>query len=167
MACCVRASNENINKCWLKFPKMRQIFKQNCMRTWWSYQMETFSALVALCEGNPPVDSPHKDQWRGVMMFSLICAWRNGWANNRDADDLRRRRAHYDVTIMKFKLTNFLIAPRGQWVKHWPHYLNSLWPSDAIWRHISGSPMVQVMACCLTAPKNYPNQCWLDKTMVQ
>ena len=32
---------------------------------------------------------------------SLICAWTNGWVNNRDACDLRRHRAHYDVTVMK------------------------------------------------------------------
>ena len=43
---------------------------------------------------------PHKGQWRGVLLFSLICAWTNGWANNRDAGDLRRNRAHYDVTAM-------------------------------------------------------------------
>ena len=30
-------------------------------------------------------------------MFSLVCAWINGWVNNREAADLRRRRAHYDV----------------------------------------------------------------------
>ena len=47
-----------------------------------------------------PVDSPHKDQWRGTFMFSLICAWTNGWANNRDAGDLRLHCAHYDVTAM-------------------------------------------------------------------
>ena len=46
-----------------------------------------------------PVDSPHKGQWRGSML-SLICAWINGWANNRDAGDLRRHRTHYDVTVM-------------------------------------------------------------------
>ena len=45
-------------------------------------------------------DSPHKGQWRGTFMFSLICAWTNGWANNGDADDLGRHRAHYDITIM-------------------------------------------------------------------
>ena len=44
--------------------------------------------------------SPHKGQWRGVLMFSLRCAWINCWANNRDAGDLRSHRAHYDVTIM-------------------------------------------------------------------
>ena len=37
----------------------------------------------------------------------------------------------------------------------------SLWPSDAIWRHRSGSALVQVMACYLTASSHYLNQCWL------
>ena len=40
-------------------------------------------------------------------------------------------------------------------------YFNSLWPSDAIWQHRSGSTLAQVMACCLTAPSHYLNQCWL------
>ena len=33
-------------------------------------------------------------------MFSLICGWTNGWVNNRDAGDLRRHWAHYDVIVM-------------------------------------------------------------------
>ena len=37
-------------------------------------------------------------------MFSLICAWINGRANNRHAGDLRRHRAHYDVIIMDVTL---------------------------------------------------------------
>ena len=45
-----------------------------------------------------PVNSPYKGQWRGALMFSLICAWLNGWANNREAGDLGRHRGHYDVT---------------------------------------------------------------------
>ena len=40
-------------------------------------------------------------------------------------------------------------------------YFNSLWPSDAIWRQRSGSTLAQVMACCLTEPSHYLNQCWL------
>ena len=47
-----------------------------------------------------PVNSPHKGQWRGVLMFSLICARISGWANSREAGDLRRHRAHYDVIVM-------------------------------------------------------------------
>ena len=31
---------------------------------------------------------------------SSICAWINGWVNNREAGDLRRHRAHYDVIVM-------------------------------------------------------------------
>ena len=46
-----------------------------------------------------PVNSPHKGKWRGALMFSPICAWINGWANNREAGDLRRHRTHYDVTV--------------------------------------------------------------------
>ena len=48
-----------------------------------------------------PVNSPHKGQWRGALMFSLIWTWRNGWAIHRDADDLRRHCAHYDVTVIE------------------------------------------------------------------
>ena len=47
-----------------------------------------------------PVNSLHKGQWRGALMFSLICVWINGWENNREAGDLRRYRAHYDVIVM-------------------------------------------------------------------
>ena len=46
-------------------------------------------------------------------------------------------------------------------------YLNSLLPNDAIWQHGSRSTMVQVMACCLTAPSHYLNQSWLINTKVQ
>ena len=47
--------------------------------SWWRHQMETFSALLALCAGNSPVqvNSPHKGQWRGALTFSLISVWIN------------------------------------------------------------------------------------------
>ena len=48
-----------------------------------------------------PVNSPHKGQWRGALMFSLICARINGWVNNGEAGDSRRYLAHYDVIVMK------------------------------------------------------------------
>ena len=47
-----------------------------------------------------PVNFPHKGQWRGALMFTLICARMNGWVNNREAGDLRRYLAHYDVIVM-------------------------------------------------------------------
>ena len=57
-----------------------------------------------------PVNSPHKGQWRGALMFTLICVWINGWVNNREAGDLRRYRAHSDVIVMG------KLCP---WSKHW------------------------------------------------
>ena len=68
-------------------------------KTWWRHQMETFSTFTDhLCgEFTGPL---HKGQWHGAMIFSLMCAWINGWVNNREAGDLRRHRAHYDVIVM-------------------------------------------------------------------
>ena len=48
----------------------------------------------------PPVNSPHKGQWRGALLFSMICVWINGWVNNREAGDLRRHNTHYDAVVM-------------------------------------------------------------------
>ena len=42
-----------------------------------------------------------------------------------------------------------------------PLRLNALWPSDAIWWHNSGSTLALIMACCLTQPSHYLNQCLL------
>ena len=76
----------------------------NCwgVSSWWRHQMETFSALLAICAVNSPVtdEFPHKGQRRGALMFSLICAWIYGWVNNREAGDLRRHHAQYDGTVM-------------------------------------------------------------------
>ena len=76
---------------------------------WWRHQMETFSALLALCAGNSPVpvNSPHKGQWRGALMFSLICASINDWVNNHAAGDLRRHRGHFDVNVMHMPVIHF------------------------------------------------------------
>ena len=66
---------------------------------WWRHQMRLRPFVRGIHRS--PVNSPHKGQWRGALMFSLICVWINGWINNRDAGDLRRHLAHYDVTVMK------------------------------------------------------------------
>ena len=56
-----------------------------------------------------PVNFPHKGQWRGALMFSLIYAWINDWVNNREAGDLRRQHGHYDVIVMYY-LVNSSVA---------------------------------------------------------
>ena len=103
-----------------------------------------------------PVNSPHKVQWRGALMFSLISTRIHDWVNNGEAGDLRRYRAHYDVTVMCTFICIFIFG-------HW----NPLWPNDAIWRHRSGSTLVQVLACCLTASSHYLDQSWLIISKIQ
>ena len=71
------------------------------------------------------VNSPHKGQWRGALMFSLICVRKNDWVNNREAGDLRRYRAHYDVIVMGHTGTNAQpcedIRSSGNWCQYcWP-----------------------------------------------
>ena len=56
-----------------------------------------------------PVNFPHKGQWRGALMFSLIYVWINDWVNNREAGDLRRQHGHYDVIVMQ----NYIIITIG------------------------------------------------------
>ena len=56
-----------------------------------------------------PVNFPHKSQWRGAWGLSLICTWTNGWVGNRDAGDLRRHRAYYEVTVMNRRKPLFIM----------------------------------------------------------
>ena len=51
-----------------------------------------------------PVNSPHKSLWRGALMFSLICTKLNGFVNTREAGELRRHLAHYDVNVMRIEI---------------------------------------------------------------
>ena len=66
--------------------------RERIIYSWWRHQMETFSALLAFCAENSVTGD--------ALMFSLISAWTNSWANKRDAGVLRRHSAHYDVIVM-------------------------------------------------------------------
>ena len=90
--CCLRN--------WTLYPL--GLLHQKCYDPWWRHQMETFSALLALSAGISPVtgELPSQSHWDGALIFSLICAWTNGCANNRDSVDLRHHRAHYDCIVM-------------------------------------------------------------------
>ena len=100
-----------MNRIWLNF--LRSFFKK-------SLQHRVHQSIIATHDGvikwkhfplywpfvwvihRSPVDSPHKGQWRDVLMFSSICAWTNDWTSNRDAGDLVRHRTHYDVTVLQY-----------------------------------------------------------------
>ena len=129
-----------------------------------------------------PVNSPHKGQWRGALIFSLICVWINGWVNNREAGDLRRYPAHYDVTVMI--IVQVLVKTpwygcinssptRSKWplfrrryfqmhLREWKYFcvLVKIPLKFVPKRPIDDKPaLVQIMAWCLI---HYLNQCWLS-----
>ena len=43
------------------------------------------------------------------LIFSLIGAWIHGWLNNREAGDLGRCRAHYDVNVMMYMVIGMYV----------------------------------------------------------
>ena len=69
----------------------------------------SISALLTLCAWNS----------HGALIFSLICAWTNDWVNNRDAGDLRRHHAHYDVSVMY-----------NRWKKYGGRLAEKMWHVD-------------------------------------
>ena len=66
----------------------------------WRHQMETFSALLAICAGSSPVPSEFPAQMPVTRSFDVFCAHINSWVNNGEAGDLRSILTHYDVTVV-------------------------------------------------------------------
>ena len=62
--------------------------------------METVSALLAFCVGNSLVTSEFLSQRPVTRSFDVFCTWINAWVNDREAGDLRRHHAHYDIIVM-------------------------------------------------------------------
>ena len=65
--------------------------------TRWRHPMETFSALLAICAGNSPVPGEFPAQRPVTRSFDIFFDLR---LYEREAHDLRRYRAHYDVIVM-------------------------------------------------------------------
>ena len=89
-------------------------------------------------------DSPHKGQWHGALMFSLICVWINGWVNSREAGDLRRYGAHYDVIVMWYYRLVILNTPSA----NLQLYENSFGNSQSLMKHPSapGNLLTQILS---------------------
>ena len=74
-----------------------------------------------------------KGQWGGALIFSLNCAWTDAWANDRNAGDLGRHRAHCDVIVMYHNEDASIRAP-------WLHsQLRRLWKTVPHW-NVSATP---------------------------
>ena len=78
------------------------LIMMNSEWSWWRHQMETVSALLAICAGNSPVSGefPAQRPVTRALMLSLIYARINSWVYNRKAGDLKRHPTHCDVIVM-------------------------------------------------------------------
>ena len=102
--------------------------------------METFSALLALCVGNSSVigEFPSQRPVTRALMFSLTCTWLMGWVNNREAGDLRRHRAHYDVTAI-WMIVHWTTSCRLIILIHFHDILINAWKQQrALPLHVGG-----------------------------
>ena len=84
----------------LSTPAQFRIHMINTSYAWWRHQMETFSALLALCITTGHRWIPRTKASDAELWCFLWSAWINGWVNNREAGDLKRHRAHFDVIVM-------------------------------------------------------------------
>ena len=96
--------------------------------TWWRHQMETFSALLALCARNSPVTGEFPAQGPVTRSFDIFFDLRlnKRLRNNHEAGDLSRHRVHYDVTVYMRQ------GSRSSWIQIAAcrlsgHYLNQCW----------------------------------------
>ena len=72
--------------------------------------METFSALLAICAGSSPVTGEFPAHRPVARSFGVFFDLRlnNGWVHNL-AGDLRLHRTRYDVIVMEFMLSMYLV----------------------------------------------------------
>ena len=101
--------------------------------------METFFASLARTKRGihwQRVNSPHKGQWRGALMFSFICAWIYSWVNNSEDVDLRRHLCLWMISFIHTK--KYIMRLRDAYIRRWIG--------------------CRIMVCCLFL---YLNQCYL------
>ena len=140
-------SNKKIHQC-----------PRNVFLEWWRHQVETFSALLALCSGNSPVTGYFPAQRPVTQSFDVFFDLRLnkqlsnqpwGWWFEMPSCPLWRhcngsQKFIQNVTKLKWHYRHGKLAHCGL-----------VTPYDDRTR----STLAQVMACCLAAPKYYPNQC--------
>ena len=102
---------------------------------WWRHQMETFSALLAFCAGNSPVRGKFPAQRPVTQSFDIffdrhlnkhLSKQYRGW-------DLRRHRAHYDVTVMAWFMQRPCLSDKNDQFRYFCFGICSL--GSDLWSH--------------------------------
>ena len=163
-----------------------QFFNQNCCilnRVSWRFVPKglidnepAFIRIMASCRTGviwtKPLSEPSRylNQWWSSSLTNIYVT-RPRWINGLSFIRMPMVLYHQlDVTewyvidssfrlFYSYRLKICSLPTRPSWSKD--RWVNSLWPSDPIWRQRSGSTLAQIMACCLAAPSHYLNQCRL------
>ena len=117
-------------------------------KSWWRHQMKTFSALLAFCAGNSPVTGESSSQRPVTQSFDVFFDLRL----NKCLSKQPRRQwfetplcslwRHCNDHTLPFRSTGCWDTERQCWCCDFAcHVINSLWPSDSIWRHRSAWPL--------------------------
>ena len=160
-------------QCWY----LMQCHRGGCVETWRKNALDDdvikwkhFPRYWTFVRGihRSPVNSPHKGQWRGALMFSLIGDWINGWVNNREAGDLRRHCAHYGVIVMRKKCLHTITFPCSDQIGTFGteihilysiHKRNSVGTGPYVWNDLYGDA-VWMLSCwcdlCMTSIHGHP-----------
>ena len=157
MAWCHQATSHYLSQCWprsmlpygITSPQwLNSLWRSDAI--WWHRSVSTLAQVMACCLTAPS----HNQNQCSLQNGPAIFLWQQ--IHSRYLGHQSLKSAWKLLIKMLFESP----TPRVQWV-------NSLWPSDAIWRHGSGSALTQVMVCCLTAPSHYLNQYWHIISKVQ
>ena len=162
-----------ISPCWhieanIKWPPFwRQHFQTRFLAFWLKFLWTFFPmAQLTLIQHSfrwrldkDPATSHYLDQqWPNLLMHK--CATESQWVHTA---------LHYNLSTSWISLVNKYVSPESLMTCYQAMIvdINSLWPSNTIWRQRSGSILAQVMACCLMAPSHYLNQYRLIISKVQ
>ena len=132
-------------------------YNESC--SWWRRQMETFSALLAICAGNPPVPGEFPTQRPVTRCFDVFFDLRlnkrlskqpRGWWFETQSWSLWR---HCSVTKPS-RVCSPSIS--GYDINATVSCFNSSPPSAAYMRQWNGPALVQATACRLYGAKSLP-----------
>ena len=103
-----------------------------------------FSASLDICAGNSPVTGEFPAQMPVTRSFDVFFDLRliSGWVNNGEFGDLRRHRAHYDVTKM-------VVMFQQHFLKQFKLVLNYIYLCNLFHREVAKTRTVLSCMCVL------------------
>ena len=130
------------------------------LQPWWRHQMEIFSALLDFVRGTTGHRWIPLTKARDAKLWCLLWSALDSWANNRDPEDMRHHRAHYDVTNDLFGKKEW---GNNQYSGQMIHFFYK-WHLNKWWHYFGGQRVeinilnITILWCALSKIP-YPKNC--------